>query len=411
MDAHLSPTNVATYYHNQCQLYLHNSYHRSGGVVATSSKAGPPAVSPLTVAQYQRGLDWEERLFHNLELRDQLVNINNPEEPKSAAEVRNIILQAATKDNDNGNVGGDGDEEDNERNDDEDSSISTKYIANLTFMSPSFDRELQQYGSPPNSVAFGLAKPDLVKVTTYKDKIVWEIIDAKASNTLKTSHTAQIGFYHICLENLLSTAADEAATKVSEISTYKIVPSEQASIWLPNPKDMDDLLAPVPTPVSLLLQSLRTFLFKTLPQILQLPRDQIEWHLNPSCHGCEFWERCKSETISEKRLGLIPNLSVSEGRFIREVLGIAEDAGILDKNRKNKNAEIEDLDQLVKSPSFTRLEKEYPATIKRFQKLMKVQKTHTRRWSPALEAAATRKPQVTIFPLLIFPSAVSLPFI
>jgi hypothetical protein len=84
------------------------------------------------------------------------------------------------------------------------------------------------------------------------------------------------------------------------------------------------------------------------------------------------------------------------------VIGLAEEKGILDKNRKMKMAEIEDLDLLVKSHDFGKLEKTYSATMKRFQRLMKVQRTPTRRWSPAIEAAITRKPQVCFVPCLDF---------
>lgn len=339
-------------------MYLYNSFHRSG---AGGKKK--PSPSPLAAAQFRRGLAWEEYLFSTLDLLGQLVRVEDDSPhptPKTAIEIRDIILDAA-KD-----------------------ATSPKYLVNLAFQSPAFTQELLQHGSSANDVAFGVAKPDIVKVTNGGHEIIWEIIDAKASSALKASHNAQIGFYHLCLEKLLDSVSFDPDTPL-------LVPSHNVSIWMPG-DDESTLSEPVATQTSLLLPPLRDFLFKRLPQILKLPRDQVEWHLNPSCQGCEFLDRCKDSTIEDKRLGLIPNLPLSDARFIREVLEIAENRGMLD--RANKVTEIEELDSLIKSPNMRKLEEEYAPTSKRFQRLLGVQKNREGRWSPLLDAALTHQPKV-----------------
>lgn len=361
MGKHLSPTNVATYYHNQCHLYLHNAFHRPHDIAATSRDA-----SPLAAAQFHRGLEWEARLFRLLEVSNQLVRLDPASEPKTAVQIRDLILGI-------GSTLSEG---------------NARYVVNLVFQSPSFKQELTSAKSNPTLVAFGLAKPDIVKIMRVdKNQISWEIIDAKSSSALKSSHNAQIGFYHLCLENLIASVAQKGK------NVLQIIPSNQASIWLPGSEEDDELSKPVSTPISLLLPPLRTFLFKTLPQVLKLPRDQVEWHLNPSCQGCEFFTSCKQATIEDGRLGLIPNLSVSEARFIREVMGIAVEQGFMPAST-GQLTDIEEMDSLVKNNGIERLEKTYTPTAKRFQRLLGVQRTSTRRWSPLLEAAKTHEPQV-----------------
>lgn len=360
MDFHLSPTNIATYHHNNCQLYLHNTYHRTldGG----EKKQIEP--SSMTAAQFQRGLDWEDSLFRTLSSLDKLVRVD-PSVPKTAIEIRDIILEAGASAN------------------------STKYIINLTFQSPSFTQELLQYGSSPSGVAFGVAKPDILKITRHDDhEIIWEIIDAKSSSALKSSHNAQIGFYHLCLEQLLDSVPYGPNSPI-------LIPSENVSIWLPGAEDQVELSEPVTTPTSLLLPALRKFLFQTLPPILSLPRNKVEWHLNPSCQGCEFFDNCKESTVQDKRLGMIPDISISDARSIREVLRTARGLGML--QAPGRVQEIDELNMLINFSSIQRLEAEYSGTTKQFQRLLRVQGIQSDRWSPLLEAAMTHQPQVGPF--------------
>jgi len=361
MVKHLSPTNVGTYYHNQCQLYVHNAFHRPPG-----TRNATKAPSPLVVAQFQRGLEWEARLFRWLDVADQLVRLDATAEPKTALEIRDLFLDIGR----------------------ELSTDKTKYIANLVFQSPSFKKELARFRSDPAGVTFGVAKPDLIKITRPSSEVItWEVIDAKSSSGLKSSHNAQIGFYHLCLEALIASVPPVGR------GSPEILPSDKASIWLPNPGSEDEISMPVSTPISLLLPPLRTFLFKTLPQILKLPRDQVEWTLNPSCQGCEFVDSCRGATVKNGRLGMIPNLSVSDVRFIWEVVGIAADGGF--HSSSGQLTDIEELDSLIKSAGMEKLERTYAPTVKRFQKLLCVQKTSTGRWSPLLEAARSHQPQAS----------------
>jgi hypothetical protein len=92
---------------------------------------------------------------------------------------------------------------------------------------------------------------------------------------------------------------------------------------------------------------------------------------------------------------MIPGLSISDARSIREVLGIARELGMLQEPGQAK--EIEELDTLINSSSIQRLEAAYSSTTNRFLHLLGVQVIENNRWSPPLRAAMTKEPQVGLF--------------
>jgi hypothetical protein len=358
----LSPTRLAIYHQNHCDWYLHQSFHRlaSGPAreVATAPSGDPSEVAApaITTAHFQRGIEWEARLFDHLERRGQLLRL--PPQITTHEQIRHIIIE----------------------------SVSVKnicYISNVIFQSPSFEEELAKFGSAPlPHRLFGIAKPDLIQVSRLETgEIAWEVIDAKSSTCIKTSHHAQIGFYHLALEKLLASVKPRPGG-------HTLVPSEFASIWLSPPGDGDnpDSPGPVPTPLSLLLPPLKTFFFKTLPTILSLLPHRVEWLLNPLCRGCEFEENCRATTKAERRLGGIPNLSISEAHFIREVVDIFKG--------QEKKTELGDLEDIIGGPRLTRINKSYANTGKKFQRLLDVRVVDGKPRSTLLEAATSGRAKV-----------------
>ncbi len=91
-------------------------------------------------------------------------------------------------------------------------------------------------------------------------------------------------------------------------------------------------------------------------------------------------------------MGMIPNLSMSDANFIREVLDISVNQGLI--SASSRHTDIEDLDTLIKSPGMDKLERTYAATAKRFQRILGVQKSRSHRQSPLLDAARSHQPQV-----------------
>jgi len=62
------------------------------------------------------------------------------------------------------------------------------FIAGLYFWPPHncLAERFEAVGNRPDN--FGLAKPDLVEVVRRENKIVWKVIDAKASKVVKVCH-------------------------------------------------------------------------------------------------------------------------------------------------------------------------------------------------------------------------------
>jgi hypothetical protein len=359
----LSPTRLAIYHQNHCDWYLHQSFHRLATIpaqeTATAPASDPSEVTApaITTAHFQRGIEWEARLFDCLERQGQLLRL--PPQTTTQEQIRDIIIE----------------------------SVSVKnicYISNLIFQSPSFEEELAEFHSAPlPHRLFGIAKPDLIQVNRLETgEITWEVIDAKSSISVKTSHHAQIGFYHLALEKLLAPVKSRPGGPT-------LVPSEFASIWLspPDSNCPEIELAPTPTPLSLLLPPLKTFLFKTLPKVLSLPQRRVEWLLNPLCRGCEFEDKCTATTKEEKRLGGIPNLNILEAHFIREVMDIYKS--------QEKMSELEDLEDIIGGPRLKGINESYGNTGRKFQRLLDVRVVDGKPRSSLLEAAISGQPKVS----------------
>jgi len=359
----LSPTRLAIYHQNHCDWYLHQSFHGLAAApvqdAATAPSGNPSEVATpaITTAHFQRGIEWEARLFDHLERQGQLLRL--PPQTITQKQIRDIIIESVTVRN-------------------------ICYISNVVFQSPSFEEELAEFRSAPfPHRLFGIAKPDLIQVNRLETgEITWEVIDAKSSTSIKTSHHAQIGFYHLALEKLLAPVKSRPGGPT-------LIPSEFASIWLPPPdgNNPEHSPNPVPTPLSLLLGPLKTFLFKTLPTVLSLPPRRVEWLLNPLCRGCEFEETCTATTKAEKRLGSIPNLSISEARMIREVMDISKS--------QEKKPDLEDLEDIIGGPRLRRINESYENTGKKFQKLFDVRVVGGKPRSTLLEAAISGQPKVS----------------
>ncbi|KAJ7772068.1 hypothetical protein DFH07DRAFT_214825 [Mycena maculata] len=339
----LSATNLATYHHLNCDLYLHDVYHRRDKMKPSGAQD-----SELAKANFERGLDWEQCcLLPFLDRENLLLTI--PPMPVDGA-VLGANIEADERDH--------------------------FFIAGLAFWPP---RELAQRfldaGTDP--VTFGLAKPDLLEITRTPHGITWKIIDAKASKAVKTSHHVQIYFYTLCLSYLLPQPFFR--------------PAGSAAIWLP-PADgfgsesipsLNDLKS---INTSLLAPSLDEFLFRRLPKILSLPRESVDWHLNSLCRTCPFKSDCEQRAVEDGELGAIPNISLAQVRTIRTLLRIS-------RGGSSTGTDIEDLHLLLSDAGKLRkIRTSFPSTLKKAKRILAVQ--HTSLTSPVVEAARRKTIQV-----------------
>lgn len=149
--ASLSATNIAKYHHLNCDQYLWNIYNKP--IANTES---PKNASEISKAQFQRGEEWEATLLAWLDKSNLLLRV--PPIPMEADILMENILADDRK---------------------------HFFIAGLHFWPPQsqLSQRFEAFDTQP--VTFGLGKPDLVEVVRKGDKVVWKVIDAKASKSVK----------------------------------------------------------------------------------------------------------------------------------------------------------------------------------------------------------------------------------
>ena len=166
----LSATNLASAHHLNCDLYLHHVYH--GSPDSQHNRLSTP--SELSKAQFARGNDWEWTLFRWLDEEGLLLTVHSG--ALGADDIFEII-----------------------QFDDRDHF----FVAGLTFRPPkdALAAEFLKAGTDP--VAFGLAKPDLVEIRRSQDgTIIWTIIDAKASQSMKVVISLDLRVLHAEIDNI-----------------------------------------------------------------------------------------------------------------------------------------------------------------------------------------------------------------
>ncbi|KAJ7476303.1 hypothetical protein B0H11DRAFT_1727332 [Mycena galericulata] len=333
----LSATNLATHFHLDCDLYLHNIYRPRG------TEAKEP--SELTKANFKRGLDWEQScLLPFLDRVNLLLTV--PSVPLDGN-----VLRANIEADDREHF----------------------FVAGIEFWPPQeFIQRFLDRGVEP--VHFGVAKPDLLEITRTPLGVTWTVIDVKASKTVKAPHHVQIYFYSLCLSYILRNPYFR--------------PTGYAAIWLPPAHGFDTNTIPSLQDLrsirtDLLAPSLDEFLFHRLPEILSLPYGTVNWHLNHLCRACPFKPNCKQRAVEHGELGAMPNISLAQARTIRFLMAVP---------RKDSAAttDIEDLHLLLSDTAA--IAASFPATLKRVKRMLAVQPiSHS---SPILEAARTKTIQV-----------------
>ncbi|KAJ7594888.1 hypothetical protein C8J56DRAFT_927866 [Mycena floridula] len=347
----LSATNLATYHHVNCDLFLHKVYHGS----PEQRDNGGQQPSALKAAIYERGIRWESYLFSWLDENGLLLTI--PSKPIVSSElVQNLI------------------------NDERDHF----FLAGLTFFPPVNELVKHFAAAGRRPVKFGIAKPDLVEITRNSDgRLEWKVIDAKSSNSVKTSHHVQIYFYTLCLKYLLPDS--------------QFTSSGNAAIWLP---PVEGFSSSIPSfndiktiTTSLLSSSLDNFFFSQLPRIIFLDRKAVSWHYNPMCRGCPYTSECRDTAVQQGELGSMSNISIEDARSLRYLLRMSHDEDIVSSAHLS---DIEDLSSLISDRGkLGRLSRKFPMTVKKVRRILSMPvREADKNISPVLNAASTKAIQV-----------------
>ncbi|ESK97371.1 aaa atpase [Moniliophthora roreri MCA 2997] len=355
----LSATNLASYHHFNCQLYLHNVYHGAEGFNGDSPRESIALeTSELSKAQQRRGLDWEGTLLSYLDEQNMLLTV--PSIPMTG---KDLMENLAFDDREH------------------------IFVAGLSFWPPQEDLDAlyREVGQKP--VKFGLSKPDLLEITRIEGGVLWRIVDAKASRAVKTSHHVQIYFYTLCLQYLLPKPFFE--------------PASTAAVWLPPVDGFDATLPSLedlkPVDISLLSHPLDGFLLRRLPQVLDLPKDAVPWHFNPACQGCPYTSPCKNRSIEDGELGSMSNISFGQAKVLRSLLSMWRRSGTYVTGGRTND--IEDLSQLFKRGDCVQsLTNSNPITMRKAKRILslptRVRSSSRPLRSPVIEAARSRDVQM-----------------
>jgi hypothetical protein len=173
--------------------------------------------------------------------------------------------------------------------------------------------------------------------------------------------------------------------------------AQTAGIWLPPAEGFDvanpDLADIKTIDITLLSSSLDAFFFRQLPVILNKQRDQVQWHLNPSCRTCRFVHDCEVATLETGQLGVIPNLSTGDIHVLKELLYTGK-SHVPDRSL----TDIEELHTLISTDGLlNRLAESDASVIKKSRQLLAIPrrlKSTSAVVSPVIEAARTKETQV-----------------
>jgi hypothetical protein len=131
---------------------------------------------------------------------------------------------------------------------------------------------------------------------------------------LHLDHQVQVAFYVIALR------AWADALRITDLTFDHV-----GAVWLPVAADrLDDVksisrefVRIVPFNLSLITPMVEEYLFQKLPALLMKPVRDLDWHLNPFCSVCEFTDVCRKDSLDQRHLSLIPNMSHSDYRWLK----------------------------------------------------------------------------------------------
>ncbi|KAH6869217.1 hypothetical protein BKA70DRAFT_1131921 [Coprinopsis sp. MPI-PUGE-AT-0042] len=304
----VSATEVSKYQHLQCDLYLHHITRSSFSKRSRDNVAVDDSVDDVAQPHIARGHIWERKLMAWLEDGNHLLTV--PSNIATSITLRENILA-----------------DDREH----------FFVAGIVFNPPNdvLAQQFTEQGEIP--VIFRTMKLDLLEIRREKGRIVWTVIDAKASSFVKTTHQIQVYLYHTCLEHLLQGPLFESSGRVGVWLPPRY--PTRGSCFTPCVSDIKT------TRIGALAPSIHRLIFKTLPQKLALLGEDVEWHLNPLCSSCEFEACCKAQMVENAHIGTIPNLSQREGHSLRTLINGA--VQIIPGFDSIRSTDIEDLHFLV----------------------------------------------------------------
>lgn len=233
--------------------------------------------SPVTRAILEGGYDWEEKVVkHRIKDRVHLAKVKEKKKIRDRTFGEDETIEVLGK------------------------LSEDQYIYQAQLLAP--ESFYIKYNLNPEIIDFRISKPDLIYCRSDNGNRVFEIIDLKASDHLKTSHKIQVSMYSLILDHVLRHQ------KVTGKSNMEL-----GGVWLYEADQPEYFRIPS------IIPHLEEFLNKELQEFLRIEPHQLPWHLYSRCETCEFFEFCKERAHSIKSVSLLPYLSVYSRKYLRTI--------------------------------------------------------------------------------------------
>ncbi|KAJ3122974.1 hypothetical protein HK098_002310 [Nowakowskiella sp. JEL0407] len=399
---YLTATNLASFQHNHCELYLNRQFHSARLFNGSNFDKGE-----LTAARFRHGNNFENSVRDWLANEGTLLDVYYSHRTPSRFEDYFALIFSDLR--------------------------PRMFLINTKFQSPTFT------SSAHDSTIFGQFKPDFIEINVSQkaeDEIqfTWKIIDTKISKEAKSSHQVQITFYFLALCELfwenrremvkmirgeLDLADDVGidycvvtlnnwkvfnATDATQEKRFKVTieASLDGEIWLPAPRNTSKTpYISHPFPLLLLQPIMSDFITRQVPEIISKSEEDITWHYNQLCSSCEYRQRCSADVVNLKTVSLIPNLSLGDAFLLRSILDLPE------QNLPKAKTEIEDLCRIFEpnnknQSDIQALEKSHKSTFDRVRRILKVDNLYQ---SPVLRSVTDGTVEVIGQKCLILPKS------
>ncbi len=268
---HLSPSSIARSFHHDCDRYL----RYQATPVSERPAFGIPVVDPaddaVNRAILEAGVQWEEYVVLNI-LSDQIMIPEGTgpvhERKFSVEKTMEHLLELQP---------------------------GQALFQPSLFVPPAF---LEGYGIMSDLCVFNICYPDILRCKKGPDGDVLQVLDIKASESVKTSHRVQTALYSLMLRYLLQDSSLN-------------VDMDSAGIWLLNRTE------PEVFDLRFNIKVVEDFLINRIPQILKTPLEDVSWHVQSKCRMCEFYDHCRNEATKKRSISMIPCLSPLACKYLK----------------------------------------------------------------------------------------------
>lgn len=122
---------------------------------------------------------------------------------------------------------------------------------------------------------------------------------------------------------------------IAEMGITDLRIADEGGVWLPGSLEAERF------PLFLIRPLLREFLLQTLPVIVDKGLAKAAWHLCAGvCNSCDYFQRCRRETIEQKTISNIPYLTKRDFRWLKRAIQSRDGP---DDTKSKPEVDIEDL--------------------------------------------------------------------